>query len=217
MRRLLLTAVFCAAFIAQASWATTTWTEFNSVGSGTVTGTMGGVTVTYSSSDLNWAQINNTGTNWWLCGATPCAAYYAPGITPPDNVDMISINGTDVEHTITFSSPVTNPIMALISLGEPSIYTTYYFDQNFSILSDGPGWWGGPGTLNLVSGNGLQGIEGDGLIQFNGTFNQITWTGGNEEYWNGFNVATTPEPSSLLLLGSGLLGGLGVIRRKLNR
>lgn len=204
--------------MAQGAWATT-WTDLNGVAPGTVTGTLNGVTVTYTGTDLNWAQINNAGTNWWLCGASPCAAYYASGVTPPDNVDMISINGDGSEHTITFSSPVTDPIMALISLGQPSVFTTYYFDQPFSILNDGPGWWGGPGTLNLVSGNGLEGVEGDGLVQFNGTFSQISWTGANPEYWNGFNVgvnsAATPEPSSLFLLGSGLLGAFGAIRRKL--
>jgi hypothetical protein len=219
MRRFLLAVLLCAALYAPAL-GSTIWTQFNNVDlpSGTVTGTLAGTTVTYTSTDLNWAQINNLGTNWWLCGASVCPAYFAPGITPPNTVDMISINGGNVLHTISFSSPVTNPVMAFISLGQPSVFTTYYFDQPFTILQDGPGWWGGPGTLQLVSGNGLQGIEGDGLAQFNGTFSQISWTGANGEYWNGFNVgAPTPEPGTLALLGTSMLGVVGVLRQKLMR
>lgn len=214
MRRSMLVGLFCAALLTQPLWGTA-WTQFNSAGAGTVTGTLGGITVTYTSTDLNWAQINNIGTNWWLCGASICPAYFAPGVTPPDTVDMISIDGNNVEHTISFSSPVTNPVMALISLGQPSVFTTYYFDQPFTILQDGPGWWGGPGTLLSVSGNGLQGIEGDGLVQFNGTFSQITWTGATPEYWNGFNVGATPEPGTLALLGTSVVGVAGMLRRKL--
>lgn len=214
MRRSMLVGLFCAALLTQPLWGTA-WTQFNSVGAGTVTGTLGGITVTYTSTDLNWAQINNIGTNWWLCGASICPAYFAPGVTPPDTVDMISIDGNNVEHTISFSSPVTNPVMALISLGQPSVFTTYYFDQPFTILQDGPGWWGGPGTLLSVSGNGLQGIEGDGLVQFNGTFSQITWTGATPENWNGFNVGATPEPGTLALLGTSVVGVAGMLRRKL--
>jgi hypothetical protein len=34
---------------------------------------------------------------------------------------------------------------------------------------------------------------------------------------NGGNQGTTPEPSSIMLFGSGILGLAGVLRRKLNR
>lgn len=221
MKRASLVVIFCLVFGSPFVWAGTIWTHFNSIdlGTGTVTGTMGGITVTYTSTDLNAnTQINNIGTNYWYCGGSYCPVYYYPpqGITPPDTVDMISIWGYGVAHTITFSSPVTNPVMALISLGQPTVFTTYYFDQPFSILTSGGGWWGG-GSLNFISPNGLEGIEGDGLVQFNGTFSQITWTGANPEYWNGFNVGTIPEPGTLALLGTGVVGLAGVLRRKLEK
>jgi hypothetical protein len=225
MKRVLLIFLFCLVIVAaQGSWATV-WTQFNSMSTGTVMGSMGGVTVIYTSTDLNGnTQINNLGTNYWLCGATYCPVYYyAPlGITPPDTVDMVSLNGNNVIHTITFSSPVTNPFMAIISLGQPStFFTTYYFDQPFTILTSGAGWWvpSFTGSLNYLGTNGLQGVEGNGLIEFPGTITQISWTGddANAEYWNGFNVGTTPEPGTLALLGTSLLGAAGMLRRRLGK
>ncbi|HZD30328.1 MAG TPA: hypothetical protein VE779_01580 [Candidatus Angelobacter sp.] len=122
MKRVLLVSLFCFVIVAVQASGATVWTQFNNISPGTVTGTMGGVTVTYTSTDLNGnTQINDVGTNYWLCGTTYCPVYYYPplGINPPNTVDMVSLNGTSATHTITFSSPVSNPVMALISLGDP--------------------------------------------------------------------------------------------------
>ena len=58
------------------------------------------------------------------------------------------------------------------------------------------------------------GAEGNGVIQFSGSFTSITFTTPDYENWYGFTVGeATPEPSSLILLGSGLLA-LGLLTRR---
>ena len=80
-----------------------------------------------------------------------------------------------------------------------------------------------PGTL---SGEGIANVNGPSIVLlqnefvFGGTLTDPTNTTGDTMSYFGPNFmyggSTVPEPGTLVLLGSGLLGAVGVIRRKIN-
>lgn len=164
-----------------ADWAA--WTSSTGGPAGTVAGTIatefGSVGVTYTG-EIFFSQINNGGT-YFYSPATPFISSTVPN--QPPRADIIAVQGgapTGI-HKLVFSPPVDDPIMAIVSLGQSSIQVTYDFDTPFTILSFGPGYWGGPGTLNNVGGQRLTGVEGHGTIRFIGRVSAITWTIPNAE------------------------------------
>ncbi len=196
-------------------WAT--WTSAGAAGpASSAAGNINAVGVTYTG-EINFTQINNTGFDYWRDNtATPYPAYVSGDVTNvPSTVDLIAISGNGTStNTVTFSQPVVNPYMAIVSLGQPGIGTTYFFDAPFSIVSFGQAYWGN-GTLtnaggNINGGHTLVGFEGQGVIQFMGTFSSISWTTTSGEHWNGFNFGI-PTPGAAALLG---IGSLSVLRRR---
>jgi hypothetical protein len=167
------------------SW--TTWTT--SLGGevqGVIIDGSNTILVTYSG-EISLLELNGVGVNFYL----PTSTFTGGGVVnPPPSGNMIAIFGTPSVHTLTFSTPVTNPIMAIVSLGTPFTTISYNFSAPFNILNQGSEipWGGGPTDLSNVGGTVLQGTEGDGIIQFPGTFNSISWTVTGSEYWNGFTV-----------------------------
>ena len=110
-----------------------------------------------------------------------------PAVTnSPGTADAIRIIGPGT-YTIVFSAPVTNPILAILSLGGTSTIKLTFVNQPVVLLKTGPGNWG-TGTPLVVLNNTVTGKEGNGLIQFPGTMTSLTFTSDLAENWWGFTV-----------------------------
>jgi hypothetical protein len=70
-------------------------------------------------------------------------------------------------------------------------------------------------TLNLVNNDGY-GLGGDSISAYNGNFTSFT-PGSFGDTTPPVAAAVTPEPSSLLLLGTGAIGLAGTVRRRILR
>lgn len=158
------------------------------------------------------------GINYW----SPSTPYTSAQVNnPPPDCDILALQGGQNQtYIVTLSEAIKDPIMAVLSLGQPGVFTTYDFDAPFDIVSQGTGYWGGTASsLAELPGDILRGNEGHGTIQFIGTFSTFSWVVPTPEFWHGFTfgIRTTeriepdptgvPEPASLLLLVSGLAAG----------
>lgn len=192
---------------------------------GIAVGTIGSVGFTYTG-EVDFVQTSGGGgTNFFQ----PTSTYTSATVSnAPTDSALIAISGNGTTDTFTFSTPVTGLIFSEVSMGQPSIATTYTFNTPFTVLSCGPNSYYGGGCFNQAVGtttNVLSGNEADGTIEFLGPITTLSFTTSNGEYWNGFDigllpqssVTATPEPSSLILLGSGLLSGAGLLRKRLIR
>lgn len=204
------------------------WTDWETATTGQVTGTAVslGETISIAYTGTYFFAQTGTGTDYF----NPSLPYTDNPVVDnrPPAAEMVALIGgeTALAHTVTFSEPVIDPVMAIVSLGQPASTITYNFgDETFDILSSGTGFWGGaePDSLFQITPSILTGTEGHGAIQFSGIYNQITWTIPTAENWHGFTfgfellesqVPPVPVPSAVWLLGSGMLGLIGVARSK---
>ena len=195
------------------------WTDWTGVTStapgviGTLNPGTGPIAVNFSGV-YQFAQTSG-GTNYW----NPSAPYISSVVdNAPPASDIIALNSGGIV-SITFSQAVLDPLLALVSWNG----NTVDFGVPIEILSFGAGFFGnGTPQLNL-DGDGFFGSgEVHGVIRLPGTYSSITFSHTNEN-WHGFTVGvlgvgepsqTVPEPSTMLLLGLGLLAAAGM-RRKL--
>jgi hypothetical protein len=140
--------------------------------------------------------------------------------------------GAAYTETIHFSTPVADPIFAVWSLGAPSTAASFTFtaSEPFTVQGGGPSFEYG-GTPLFITGENVEGNEGDGIIQFNGTFSSITFTTPQYEDYYAFTIgedqtltsqlpgngpSPVPEPTTLSLLGLGLVA-LPIVHSRLAR
>lgn len=227
--RSILLAAACLLVFAPASFgATVSWAAWGQtqgrVNPGTETGTLtfGGqtVNVTYTG-EIAFSQTGGTGLrNWFL----PASSYADGSIVSnaPNDGGIISISGPDtVANVFTFSSPIVNPIFSIVSLGQPGLAMSYNFSATPTLIAGGSNaYWGGQSIT--VSGNSVMGREGDGTVEFLGTFSTLSFTVTGGEFWNGFTVGAlgtgtgtvTPEPRTYLAVLLGLLLVIVACRRE---
>lgn len=194
------------------------WTEAD-VAAGTATGTI--TLPDESEVTLTFEAIQEDGSPGRLFGAqiAPGANYWSPSEpyvsleveNPPLETDILQLQGGQNQiYTVTLSEPIKDPIMAIVSLGQSSIPTTYDFDSPFAIVSQGPGYFGGTTTaLSALEGDVLEGREGHGTIQFIGTFTTFAWTVPTPEAWHGFTFAIRTTERIEPTPGAGGAGGVG--------
>jgi len=188
---------YAASLVCSPASASTVWTTWSKATIGTpggASGTLNGVEVKYDGEVLNY---NTTGTaDIW---SSPASSFIGGTSTasPSTPNDAIYLKGTPGTNTITFSTPVVNPVFAIWSLGSDGTEgASFTFNATPTFEAGGPDEFGG--SAITVKGKVVSGREGSGVVQFTGTFSSISWTDTPENYY-AFTIGanTSPEISSL--------------------
>lgn len=202
---------------ASAATVWTDWTSATNGGPGSAAGTVNGVAVSYSG-EVVGSVLNGTSTIW-----SPNSSFIGGTVTAsPSTVnDDIRLNGAfPGPNTLTFASPLINPVFAIWSLGQPGLAASFTFNATPTFEAGGPNSQFA-GSAITVLGNTVSGFEGNGVVQFTGTFSSISWTDTVENFYaftvgvNG-DVIAVPEPESYAMLLAGL-GLIGFIARRRNQ
>jgi hypothetical protein len=226
----LMLAAYAASVPALAHADTIAWASWSSATAGTpgsATGSIGSISVTYSGQTSGLTSVPT-----W----TPASSFTGgPVGNAPPNAPSIQIEGgSTITETITFSSVIVDPVFAIWSLGSGSAPAIFDFEsksgETFSIVGGGPSheFGGSTITVDATDPQIIHGSEGNGVIQFDGSFSSITFTTPEFEDYYAFTVGydvtqtdptipgTVPEPATLSLFGLGLLA-LPMARRALSR
>lgn len=222
LRVLALTSATAAAAVLLAGGASaqTVWTDWTSATAGapgSAAGTLNGVAVTYSG-ELGSAVTNGSSTIW-----APATSFAGGTVTsgPASRGDAIFLNGTYTgTNTLSFATPMVDPVFGIWSLGSPSVPASFTFTATPTLEAGGPNSSFG-GSSITVTGNTVAGREGNGVVQFTGTFSSISWTDTYENYYaftvgqSGQSLPAVPEPATyaLMLAGLGIVGAMARRRR----
>lgn len=204
---LLASAIAAPAFAAD----TVSWANWSTLASGTMQQGSNTITVSYNGENLGIdhnAYIYDVPSSFTNAQVTN---------TPGTNGTILMSGGGTRVNTFHFSQAVTNPYIDVFSVGQNGVPVAFNFlnGASFSILAQGGGHWAG-GSLTQTSPSSFVGREGNGLLQFNGTFTDISFTTPNSEYYYGATIgiaAAVPEPETYAMMLAGL-GALAFAARR---
>lgn len=184
---LILCPLLAASASAQTRWVDWMTADAPGVGLETAEGVLAGsVDVTFTGDLDPGAQVAG-GQSFWAAQAPTYTSALVSDPPPPADILRISGGTGATVYTISFSQPVLDPVLAILSLGSPSTGAILDFDRPFVIENSGPGQFGN-GPLTSLPGDVLSGAEGNGVIRFPGEHSTITFTAPAFEYWYGFTV-----------------------------
>lgn len=195
----------------------TDWTSGTTGAAGSATGELatpdGTVTVQFTG-EIGFLQTG-AGTNYF----DPATPYLSALVdNAPPAAEMIALSQVST-RTLTFSEPVDDLFLAIVSLNGNSLT----FDHDFEIVSSGCGYWGCGGFGRTDLGNGqfrattTVFTEPHGVLRFVGPVSSLTIVNEANEYWHGITVGTygiVPEPASALLGALGVAGLASAGRRR---
>jgi len=193
--RLAAACLLTIAFVAPARAGQISWTTWKKDQIGQTTGSATGV-VTLPSGKIHIHYKGEVGANSCLGPGYPSwepASTFSGGSVgnPPGSGNQIALkggagSGTD---TIVFSQPVTNPIIALWSVGNRSMLQRLHILRRESITLESGGRSKEYGGRSIrVHTSGISGREGNGTVQLNGTFTRIRFKVPLAEYWSAFTI-----------------------------
>ncbi len=147
------------------------WSGKPTVNGNTATGTINGIGYTYESSQ----PIGTTGTVFGINNFP--ASYGVPNVNP-------TIKNTQItNNTLTFASPMTNPVLVFASIGSASISVGINFGAPVEIL------WSQSVVQNTATK--ITGTEGYAIVRMTGTFSSISFNYTVAENWANFVFGAT--------------------------
>jgi Dockerin type I domain len=170
--------------------ATISWNTWTSNQLGTMMVGSTPVTATFAAG-LNDPYSANPGYPSYTPSSTYADGNVVSNAPSPTNGIMGLNGGNQNVNTLTFSTPVVNPVMAIWSLGGLGVTASFVFtNATPTLIAGGPSAEYG-GSAIAVNGNVVSGQEGNGTVEFIGTYSTISWTNPQYESWYGFNVGAS--------------------------
>ncbi len=175
---------------------------------------------TFGVGNVVWSSTNATNQGGSVFGYTNGYGFINNGFWDAAVGPMIGVNdsfdvyGVTDTMTFAFASPLQS-VGAFFNYvpGGSTPTTIAVYDASHTLIESYNLTWNFNGTCPLDCGQLLGFAESTANISYlTLTDNYVALV----DLTTDFNTSTTPEPSSLLLLGSGVLGLTGVIRRKLS-